>query len=124
MDPIEIRKKVLEQLPTAETEADLLRLVQRTDESAKPAEFNFPAEVLIFVDGIRQRVGGDSNRDKLLTDIENSAQQAMLQLAFFNQGIQPPSSVIMAVYNLGWRVGKFGGFERQPRPVAGQQSLL
>ena len=118
-----MRKKVLEQLPAAETEADLLRLVQRTDESAKPAEFNFPAEVLIFVDCIRHSTD-EGRRTKMLADIEHSAEEAMLQLAFFNQGIQPPSTVIMAVHSLGWRVGKFGQFERLPQPVAGQQSLL
>lgn len=100
-------KAAIAAVPGCTTEMDLLKVADRVDQIG-PAEMNFPAEIIMYVD-ISAQTGQD-----LQSSIRASAERAMLQLAFFNAGEQPPCSFIMAAYNAGWRAGKTTLFERIP----------
>ena len=87
------------------------------DQGVRDAEFNFPAEVLIFVDLARNTDFDTAPIEPHLDRIQASAERAMLQLAFFNCGINPPSTYIMEVHKMGWRYR--GGFRLEAHPTLG-----
>lgn len=89
-------------IPDAKTMAQLLRLAGKVDQAAGPAEFNFPAEVIMHLDVTGLTGSVDESA------IRKSAEQAMLQLAFFNLGENPPCSFIMVCHLNGWRAGGAG----------------
>lgn len=104
----EILQAAIASIPSCETEPEILRLADRVDETG-PAEMNFPAEVIMFA---AQLQAGPA-RLEYLDRINVSAEQGMLQLAFFNAGLQPCCSFIMAVHAAGWRAGTVSFLERK-----------
>jgi hypothetical protein len=76
----------------------LLKVADNVDQGIRDAEFNFPAEIIMFVDMAAE--GITLNHDS----VRRSAEEAMLQLAFFNAGLNLPSPFIMACHQGGWRV--------------------
>jgi hypothetical protein len=108
---IKTQQQALDELPSCKTEWDLERLATRISEPAtQPAEFNFPADVIMLVDAMLlvDRVP-DPDARETLAHIRAAGEQAMLQLAFFNLGLQVPSPFINKVHEAGWRYA--GGWQ-------------
>jgi hypothetical protein len=91
----------------AEDADHLLRMVDRITEAKDEAEFNFPAAVLQAVELAR---AGFFPVD--LHSLETSAEEAMLQIAFFNEGHAAPSPFIIKAVAAGWRYRIGVGFHK------------
>lgn len=93
----------LAQLPSCKTADDLERLATRISEPAtRPAEFNFPADVIMLTDALLLDHTLPKALD-ILKSIRAAGEQGMLQIAFFNLGLQVPSPFIIRAHEAGWR---------------------
>lgn len=98
--------QAIEALHRCATEEDFTALAQRIDEGTKPAEFNFHADVVMLTDSLLyqlQSEGKVPDLAKALADLRVIGEEGMLQLAFFNLGIQVPSPFIIKAHEAGWR---------------------
>lgn len=102
-------QQALDELPKCVKADDLERLANRICEPAtQPAEFNFPADVIMLVDSLLLDPTLPKALD-ILSHIRAAGEQGMLQIAFFNLGIQAPSPFIIKVHEAGWRYS--GGWQ-------------
>lgn len=69
--------------------------------SKGPSEFNFPAEIIMFLDFQQGQRGRDYSKE-----IRHSAEEALLQLYFINLGLNPSSVFVMDAHRSGWRILK------------------
>lgn len=99
----------IERAKEAETEADLFAAAGPVDKSyGDGTEFNFPAEIIMYLDMAQARPGSPHPTAAIL----KSAEETMLQLAFINAGEQPPCAFIMAAHGAGWRYHPGLGFHK------------
>lgn len=98
--------QALSRLTVINDGGELQDLACKVDQGIRDAEFNFPAEIILYLD-VQSETGKDRSEG-----IRKSAEESMMQMAFFNLGLQPPCSFIMACYQEGWRYRIDKGFHK------------
>ncbi len=106
-----------------QTEAELLRAARAVYQGIRPAELNFAAAIITISELERSHPS-----PKFIDQIEQQAEQQLLQLGLLNSGEIVPSPFVMAAYAAGWRY-RAGVFRKLERPAAaatpeGQQVLF
>lgn len=106
-------------VPGCKTAEEVLKLADQVDQGWTPVEVNFPAEILMYL-GMQDMT---KTSDKQQAErIKKSAEEALLQLLFLNNGPNPPCSFIMVCYNNGWRAGSGNNLVQLPQSPEGSHA--
>ena len=88
------------------TLAELSRAAIKADRGIRAIEVNFPATIIMATDAAKPGPGDAVTPESVLALIamaQRQAEQSLLQLAFLNDGVNPPSTFITQAYEAGWR---------------------